>query len=76
MYYLIGNKPRKEKRVIFSDGIRPRDKVTDSTKPPTRLSNSRRSQKRAKKVSGKSDFHITLQLRLVFIFLWILLKHF
>lgn len=67
MYYLIGNKPRREpKQVIFSDGIRPGGDLTDLTEPADVIPVYRRiGRKRVEKaLSGKSDFCITLQLRL------------
>lgn len=67
MYYLIGNKPRREpKQVIFSDGIRPGGDLTDLTEPADVIPVYRRiGRKRVEKaLSGKSDFYITLQLRL------------
>lgn len=59
MYYLIGNKPRKEpKQVIFSDGIRPGGDLTDLTEPADVIPAYRRiGRKRVEKaLSGKSDF--------------------
>lgn len=63
MYYLIGNKPRKEpKQVIFSDGIRPGGDLTDLTEPAGAFPPYHRiGRKRVEKASsGKSDFHVTL----------------
>lgn len=71
MYYLIGNKPRREpKQVIFSDGIRPGGDLTDLTEPADVIPVYRRiGRKRVEKaLSGKSDFHITSLLRLYFVF--------
>lgn len=62
MYYLIGNKPRREpKQVIFSDGIRPGGDLTDLTEPAAVVpAYSRIGRKRVEKaLPGKSDFHIT-----------------
>lgn len=56
MYYLIGNKPRREpKQVIFSDGIRPGGDLTDLTEPADVIPVYRRiGRKRVEKaLSGK-----------------------
>lgn len=67
MYYLIGNKPRREpKQVIFSDGIRPGGDLTDLTEPADVIPVYHRiGRKRVEKaLSGKSNFYFTLLLRL------------
>lgn len=81
MYYLIGNKPRREpKQVIFSDGIRPGGDLTDLTEPADVIPVYRRiGRKRVEKaLSGKYEFHITLLLYLFVLYCFhaFLLKNF
>lgn len=70
MYYLVGNKPRREpKQVIFSDGIRPGGDLTDLTEPADVVPVYRRiGRKRVEKaLSGNSNFYIIFRLRLCFV---------